>query len=277
MAKKVIEIPVEVDELSLLRRGWRAVEARARVTSDNNWHTLALSTTFEFSKHDWSCRYKDEDWLSPIILELSSRTLGETRYVDLLVSDPSRIRDGKVRSSSSDTIVYDRQAIGPNDLTLKLMSFDAADAPGRISPLPKRVQTLAVEFEEESSILEVLDIELDVDAFIGGDDDQSEVIVSIRGQSKLEPYAKLVDYTARKDEWRERGEYEIRLPDIEIDILDDTDFLLARLEAYHGLESAGTSDADVPNRPAEWLDYLTTGMDELAGEPSKIVVRLVDS
>jgi hypothetical protein len=275
VAKKVIDIPVEVDELSLLRRGWRTVEARARVTSDM-WHTLALSTTFEYSEQDWSMRYKDTDWLSPVVLEISSPRLGESRYVDLLVSDPSRVRGGKVRSSTSDTIAYDLPALSASDLSLKLLSVDAADVSGRISPLPQLVRNLTVEFEEDASVLEALDIDLDVDAFVGGSEDQSEVIASIRGQATLVPYEKLVDITARRDEWRDEGEFEIRLPDIEVDVLDDTDFLLIRIEAYHGLEVSGSSDEDVPNRPAEWLDYLTTGVDELAGEPSKVIVRLVD-
>ena len=46
MAKKILDVPVEVDESALLKRGWRAVEARARVSSDM-WHTLSLSMTLD--------------------------------------------------------------------------------------------------------------------------------------------------------------------------------------------------------------------------------------
>jgi hypothetical protein len=276
MAKEITDIPVEVDELSLLRRGWRAVEARARVTSDM-WHTLALSTTFEFSEQDWSVRYTDAERFSPVVLELSSPTLGETRYANLFLPDASELRGGKVRSSVSDTIAYDLPKISASDLNLRLMSFDDVDVNGGISPLPKLVRTLPVEFEEEASALDAFDIDLDVDAYIGGTDDQHEVIVCVRGQLTMGPYAKLVAVTAQRDEWRDEGEFEIPLPNVEIDVLDDTDFLLTRLDAYHLLRAAGSSERDVPNRPAEWLDYLTTGVDDLAGEPSKIIVRLVDS
>jgi hypothetical protein len=103
------------------------------------------------------------------------------------------------------------------------------------------------------------------------------VIVCVRGQLTPASYAKLVEVTARRDEWRDEGEFDIPLPNIEVDVLDDTDFLLTRLDAYHLMKLEGNAEQDVPDRPAEWLDYLTIGVDELAGEPSKVIVRLVDS
>jgi hypothetical protein len=276
VAKKIVDIPVDVDEPSLLRRGWRAVEARGRVTSDM-WHTLALSTTFEFSKRDWSARYTDADRLAPVVLQLSSPTLGETRYANLFLSDPGQVRGGKIRSSMSDTITYDLPELRASDLQLKLLSFDDVDVSGRISPLPNLIRTLSAEFEESSTSLDAFDIDLDVDAYIGGSDEDNEVIVCVRGQLAPASYAKLVEVTARRDEWRDEGEFDISLPNVEVDVLDDTDFLLTRLDAYHLMKLEGSAEQDVPNRPAEWLDYLTTGVDELAGEPSKVIVRLIDS
>jgi len=104
-----------------------------------------------------------------------------------------------------------------------------------------------------------------------------EVIVSIRGQLSLGPYQKLVEITAQRASGEAKGEFVIPLPDVEVDILDDTDFRLTRLNVYCGLGATGSTDGDVPTRPAALCDYLNTGADELAGEPSEVVVRLIDS
>jgi hypothetical protein len=165
------------------------VEARARVTSDM-WHTLALSTTFEFSEQDWSARYTDADRLAPVVLELSSPTLGETRYANLFLADPTQVRGGKIRSSMSDTIAYDLPELRAADLSLKLLCFDDVDVSGRISPLPKLVRTLSAEFVENSTSLDAFDIELDVDAYVGGSDESNEVIVCVRGQLTPASYPK---------------------------------------------------------------------------------------
>ncbi|WP_231984536.1 hypothetical protein [Mycobacterium sp. 852014-52144_SCH5372336] len=275
MTKTIVDVPVEVNEPSLLMRGWRAIEARARVTSDM-WHTLSLSTTFEFSEREWSARYTDSDRLAPVVLEISNPRLGETRYVNLYLPNPTDVRAGKVRSSISDTIAYDIPNFRALDLQLKLTCFDDVDVSGQIAPLPKLVRTLAADFEESSMLLDAFDIELDVDAYIGGSDEINEAVVCIRGQLTPASYGKLVEVTHRRDEWRDEGEFDIPLPNVEVDILDDTDFLLTRLDAYHLMRLEGTTDGAVPDRPAEWLDYLTIGVDELAGEPTKVVVRLVD-
>ena len=241
------------------------------------WHTLALSMTLEFSKENWATRFKGSDWLSPVVLEISSPTMGEATYIDLRVSDQSQLRARKVRSAISGSIAYDIPNVSPSDLKLKLTSFDAVDAMSRIYPLPKVAQVVAIEFEDETSNAEVLDVDLDADAFVSkGGDDPGDVVICIRGEATLAPYHRLVEMTARRDEWREKGEFEILLPDIEVDLLDDSNFLLHRLEAYHGLEASGSRESDTPNRPAQWLDYLTVSVDELPGEVSKVIVRLVD-
>jgi hypothetical protein len=41
--KKVVNVPVDVDELSLRRRGWRATEAGARIASEKRSQVILES------------------------------------------------------------------------------------------------------------------------------------------------------------------------------------------------------------------------------------------
>jgi hypothetical protein len=277
MAKRIVDVPVEVDDVALSKRGWSAVEARARIATDT-WSSLSVSLTLEFSMEGWRSRFKDPDlMLSPVVVEISGNNLGETSYIDSLVWRPEPAIAGQVRVSVSGTINYSDTPLKAADLTLKLTSFDAADTLVGIRPLPVVARSLDVEFEEAASNLGVMDLEVDVDAYVSrARESDEDVVVLVRGAATLASYSKLVEATAKRDAGHDTGEFELNLPDIEVDVVDDTDFLLHRFSVTHYMEVRGRSEADVPKRPAEWIDFLTVDVNDLAGEPTKAVVRLVD-
>jgi hypothetical protein len=227
----------------------------------------------------WTARFKDPNFmLSPVLVEVSSPHLGGTFYVDSGVWNPDPAKSGQVRASVSGSIAYSDTRLGAQDLRLRLTSFDAADAPVGIRPLPVFDRNLDVDFEEVASVLCALDLEVDVDAYVSKrDDSDDDVVVYIGGVATLAPYARLVEATANRDEGHESGEFELNLPNVEVDVVDDTDFLLHRFSVTHYMEVSGRSEADVPKRPAEWIDFLTVDVGDLAGEPSKVIVRLIDS
>jgi hypothetical protein len=59
VAKKVTEVPVEINELALSLLGWEVQDFRARVTTDQYepdgkcFHKLAISGVFRFNDADW--------------------------------------------------------------------------------------------------------------------------------------------------------------------------------------------------------------------------------
>lgn len=277
MPKRIVDVPVHVDESALLQRGWHAVEARARVTTDT-WSNVAVSLTLEFLQDHWTSRFVDPRlWVSPVVLEVSSKTQGETIYVASSHWDIDSVGGRAVRDSISGTISYSDFPIKASDLYLRLTSFDAADVGVGIRPLPRIARRLDIQFEESATDLAVLDLELDVDAYVTEEDDSDgDVVVYVRGMATLADYGKLVEATVRRDEGHEEGEFEIKLPDVQVDVLDDTDFLLSRLTGTHYMEVNGSCPNDVPKRAAEWVDFLTAYSQDLPGDPSSVVVRLVD-
>lgn len=278
MANRFVDIPVNVDEDALSRRGWRAVDARARLVTDN-WSKLSVSVALEFSDELWNSRFVDPRLtMSPVVVEVSSSTLGDTVYASMANRwDETSLVAGDIRDSVSGTLAYNDSPIRASDVCLKLTSFDAADVSFGIRPLLAARRNLDVEFRDSAADLDAMELEIDVDAYIGAEvDSDEEVTVCVRGKAIMASYANLVEVTARRVEGHDDGEFEIKLPDIEIDIMDSTDFLLKRESCVHYMEVSGLQEADVPARAAEWVDFVRVSAEDLAGEPSKVIVRLVN-
>ncbi|MCV7056047.1 hypothetical protein H7I56_12790 [Mycolicibacterium gilvum] len=273
---KFVDVPIGLDEVALAHRGWSCLDARARLKVDN-WSRLSVSLELSHDAEAWTNRFIDPDFmLSPLVLEVTSVATGLISYASFGFRDAASAVAGDIHEAVSGVISYGDDPVSASDLRLKLTSFDAADVPLSIRPLQTVRRPLKVQFRSASAGLDALDHEIDVDAYVSSEDpDDEEVTVCVRGVTTMAAYRKLVEVTASRDEGHEDGEFEIRLPNVQVDVLDETDFLLKRFEATHYMEVSGASADDVPKRAAEWVDFFTESADELAGEPSKVVVRLV--
>lgn len=278
MAKSVVECPISVDEESLSIRGWRVSDARARIVHDYS-STLSVSVSLEFSEQDWVDRYKGADWLSPVVLEISSRTLGEPRYLSLGLYDPDQLRGGKVRIAESGTLSYAETPLSADDVDLRLLSFDAADVPNTIYPLARSERsvevTTIVETSEPSASSTVINARAYVTT-VADDDDEQELVVILDCATTLASYERLVELTAQRSRYHESGEFEHIPLRADIEIVDDTDFVLGTHSVYAGIDNSGKAASDLPRRPAEWFSQSEFNLNGFAGEPHAVVVRLVD-
>lgn len=276
MPKSIVEVPISVDESSMASRGWNVLDARARISYDM-WHSLAISVDLQFVKENWTGRYKGLDWLSPVLIEISSPTLGETRYIDLTLYDPNQLRGGKARESVSGSFAYDVSSIAADDISVRLLSRDAADVSNRIYPLEQSARSLPLEFLDETSEPDASDLATTGSVFVTAGEEGGGVVVTLAGETTTASYDQLVEITARREMRKPDKTFEYILPDLEIDVLDDTDFLLDRKSVYLGLDVSGKKAADLPSCPAQWITYIEFGGPDLAGDPSKVAVRLVDA
>ena len=263
MPKTVTDVPVTVDEYSMSVRGWYVVDARARLTYDM-WHCLSISVDLQFIKENWTNRYKDRDWLSPVLIEISSPSLGETRYVDLTLHDPKQLRGGKARESVSGSFAYDVPKIGAEDIAVRLVSFDAADVPNSLYPLERVARSVPLEIVDETSEPEASKLTSNGRAFVTAGDECSGVVVVLSGETTLAPYQQLVEITAKREGREPDKTFEYVLPDLEIDVLDETDFLLTEARSIWALmlrvrrrlicRRARRSGASIPSlAAATWL------------------------
>ena len=278
MTKTVVESEISVDRDSLAMRGWHVLDARARIVHDYS-STLSISVSLEFKRQDWVDRYKGADWLSPVVLELSSETLGEPRYLSLGVYDPDQLRGGRVRLAESGSISYAEAPLRPGDISLRLMSFDAADVPNRIYPLARAGRNVPVTISEEMSEPSASSTKVDARAYvtaIADEDGEQELVVVLDCETTLASYEALVELTSKRSKYHESGEFEHIPVRADIEVVDDTDFVLGTYTVYGSIDNSGSSATDLPGRPARWFSQTEFSLRDFAGDPHAVIVRLVD-
>lgn len=281
--KTVVDVPMTIDEAMLSPRGWQVKDARARLTSSeadltgSTSQSLSLSVSVSLKLTDGGrlSRYTGFDWrLSPVIVEVSCPRLGESTYVQLLsVGEAKRLRNGfVVQTAESGAIAYNALQLDIADLKLTVTSVDGGELPTSIEPLVVPTRDLAFAVVDERFELDGAGSSVRGRAFAA----RHGLVVVVSGETEVMTYGRLVEVTARRHSGTDLGEFDVQLPDIELDILDDTDFLLHRRSVRHSLKVSGKSPDDVPQTPARWIDYVDIGGDDFAGAPTKVVARLVD-
>lgn len=165
MSKSIVDLPVSVDEESMRSRGWTVLDARARLSYEH-WHSLALSIELQFAKANWTNRYRFHEYLCPVLVEISSLKLGETRYVNLGLFEPKKLRGGKVKTSISDSFAYDHLNLNPADVLIRLLCCDIADVPYSLSPLERVARRLTLEVVDETSTPNALTVNVSGGAFV---------------------------------------------------------------------------------------------------------------
>jgi hypothetical protein len=110
-----------------------------------------------------------------------------------------------------------------------------------------------------------------------------DIRVHLEGQFQFGSADELLADFAAKSSWNEMAAQdpesyplEIHLPKLEVEILDETGFILRKEEAdFYGrarIPEPGMS----PGRPARWHAYVGDDLDGYAGRPARVVVRFVD-
>jgi hypothetical protein len=115
------------------------------------------------------------------------------------------------------------------------------------------------------------------------DGDGDDIRVHLEGLFRLGSARELLaDFAGRSPrnerKVRDRDKYplEIELPKLEIEVLDETGFLLGKKE-INFLGRARIADPDTPpGRHPRWHAYVGELLEDYPGEPSRVLVRFVD-
>ena len=95
-------------------------------------------------------------------------------------------------------------------------------------------------------------------------------------ETTLASYEALVELTSNRSTYHESGEFEHIPVRADIEVVDDTDFVLGTHTVYGSIDNSGSSASDLPGRPARWFSQTEFSLRDFAGDPHAVIVRLVD-
>lgn len=284
MNKQVFEVPVEIDELALSVLGWEG-EARLRISA-NIWegdegdppdvtYSYALSGTFHFNEEDWTTRYtssSEYSYMNPLLLEIHCPPLGETFHETLFVGDKRDVQKRPLRVSEQGKLGYGLPLVAPERFQARITAFDGIDVFGDdgfeafktevpvkiISELPVVPFTPTAKCRAYLSSEQII-IEM------GG-------TIAVGSTSELEEASKALRYFGQEED----EQVDLPLPEIEVEILDATGFVLEDWEPDLGWFYRYRSSVPRAARPPRWMVKTTSSLKSLSGVPAEVVVRFIE-
>ncbi|WP_126281957.1 hypothetical protein [Brachybacterium sp. EE-P12] len=283
MVKKAFEVPVEIDLLGLSIVGWEG-EARLRVTADD-WETesssspkiaysYALSGAFHFNEEDWNVRYRrsrEDSYVPSLLLEIHCPSLGESFYEEIATDELKKVRKRPLRVSKQGRLGYTLPSVDPSEFSARITAFDGLDAETREFCVARKeipVETVS---------------ELDGDAFAPVVDVRAYLVDEYAcfvasGSIRIGSREALAEKAA-EDDWFDPSddeEAELPLPDIEVEWVDSTGFVLEEGGAYLGWQYPYRRSTPIAQRPPRFFVKLETRLDDLSGIPTRAVARFVE-
>jgi hypothetical protein len=295
LAKKVSEIPVEINELALSLLGWEVQDFRARVVTEQYesdgkcFHKLAVSGVFRFNDADWvdSFSYSRDYPPHPIML-LSSPSISNRPAICRLNS--GAINKGRpVRVADDDWFINTYRPIDHADLRIELTAYDSADSKYGMSDIPLQVKEIPIELVDESSHSSVRLTFDHVEAFThrkyADQDDTRLGLIRASGRVTFgTPEELLADWvsTWRQPPWTtptvaNKAPFSRSTPHLMFDILDDTGFLLEQIRGDVNITVHVDERGHTPSRAPRWLLDLHFDPDDYSAPPSRIIGRLEDN
>ncbi|MFD6477356.1 hypothetical protein ACFWEH_28085 [Streptomyces anulatus] len=296
MGKKIEELEVKVDELALSLVGWQVENVRAWLVTDSfddtHFQEIVVSGTARFLKEDWSDRFtrgEDDDYPPTLLLGLSPVDRPElVSYTHTLLETVKKAGKRPVRFSESSRIWECSKPVKPEQIALHMTSFDLEETGlGLVWPSSK-TKSLPVELVDETVHEAVRLKPTTCDATVVGKKRDATLQVRLGGFAEFGSARELLaDYIAMES-WRgdEPGDdydvedecpFEVSMPGIAVEVLDDTDFLLDKCEvSLYGRVPVGEGAA-LPSRQPRWIAQCSFDLDDLSGVPARVVVRVLDA
>jgi hypothetical protein len=287
LSKQVSEIAVDIDEIALAVLGWEG-EARIRVTADD-WETkegkkskiqysYALSGTFRFNLEEWSTRYvyrDDEDtYASWLLLEIHCPPLGEPVYKGILTGTIREMRRRPLRVSEQGELGYSLPLVGPEQITARITAYDGIDV-SRDERFKRRSKVLPVEVFSELAA-EAFVPKVQAHAYTTSEN----MVVTIAG-TVTPGTDQALAAAAKTIRWfnpERNQECKIPLPQIEVELLDKTGFILGHQSSVYGWSGCYPYRISAPRtaRPSRCFLRWDEGLAGLSAPPAKVVVRIAE-
>lgn len=285
MSKKVSPLTVEIDEVALSVLGWEVVNCAVRLKTDAYddcaFSEISASIELRFHPDDWTVRHcRADDFIPNVVWQLRSRTMGAlSNYAYVTIAESLKdVRAPKIRSEKS-RMWETKKAPKADDLYVWVGAFDWTDLPTRMEP-GRKFKDVPVEVMDHTSLRGVRTEPVEV---IARTRDKEELDVMIRSIHPLGTGAELMAAAADYSDWEvdtaqslnQQDDFEVNRPEMLIQVFDDSGFLLDTYDASHEEIHVGKGGV-IPRRPATSVVACSLDLDDLAGRPARVVVRLTD-
>ncbi|MFC8623216.1 hypothetical protein [Streptomyces anulatus] len=296
MGKKIDELEVKTDELALSLVGWQVENVRARLVTDSfddtHFQEIVVSGTARFLKEDWSDRFtrgEDDDYPPTLLLGLSPVDRPElVSYTHALLETVKKAGKRPVRFSESSRTWECSKPVKPEQIALHMTSFDLEETGlGLVWPSSK-TKPLPVELVDETVHEAVRLKPTTCDATVVGKKRDATLQVRLGGFAEFGSARELLADFIAMESWRgdEPGDdydvedecpFEVSMPGIAVEVLDDTDFLLDKCEVSLYGRVPVKEGAALPSRQPRWIAQCSFDLDDLSGVPTRVVVRVLDA
>lgn len=297
-SKKTDVVDIRVDELALSLVGWQVEDAQARLITESHDRTdheqqLAVSATFRFLSEDWTDRFKSsdgDDYASSAFLTLNRRDAPAptSNYDWIILGKIRKAKKGLIRVSAKTDTWTCRVPLAPKDLDLRLTAYDFDHVSdlyinSKLSlPSPTTIP-LEIIVVDETSVQGPRAKITAAHAYVSKGHGRTTLTVHTEGAFEFGTAEDLLKaYLDRRDRGDPRSTvedyapFEVDVPEIRFEILDDTGFLLenriCKLYGHIPVDDQGS----VPRRQPRWVGRSVINMDNLPGYPQRVVVRVTD-
>ncbi|MFB7914726.1 hypothetical protein [Streptomyces sp. NPDC056061] len=300
VGKKIEELDVEIDELSLSLVGWQVENVRARLVTesfdDTHFQEIVVSGTARFLREDWTDRFtsgEDDDYPPTLLLGLSPVDRPElVSYTHAVLETIKKAGKRPVRFSESSSTWECSRRVGPEEIRLQVTSFDLSETDiGLVWP-GSRTKPLPVELVDET-VHEAVRLKPTVcDATLVGKRRDGSLQIRLGGFAEFGSAGELLADCIAMEPWRGDGlrtddlrdddieaecPFEVPMPGICVEVLDGTDFLLDKREVSLYGRVRVEEGVALPSRQPRWVAQCSLDLDDLSGEPSRIVARVMDA
>ncbi|WP_457190931.1 hypothetical protein [Nocardioides sp. P5_E3] len=286
--KTVEDVRVEVDGLALAIRGWQVEEMRARLVTqargDGEFRQqVVVAGRLRFQPEQWSDRFAPDEWASIPLLALSLAG-APSSHRPLLIETALDAGKRPRGVSEASTPWYCRVPLTSADFTLLVTAYDWQEIDSRLELPTTDNVTLPVEVIDETSRDAIRLRPRIVTGHVCGGDDGDELRVVVEGTAEFGNVAELLatyldDEAAHRDPdstLEAVAPFEVAAPELEIEVLDETGFLLERREhTFYGYVAVGKAGS-LPRRQPQWIAEMSGALNAYAGVPARLIVRIVD-
>lgn len=290
--KQITPLDVEIDEIGLSVLGWEIFNFQARLvmkeySRSDVLYQVAASAEVRFHPDDWQVRYdasnlSEGEYLSPIVWQLRSRSRGALMsYQEMILSlKKKEVRAPKMVSASMEP--WEGKGKGdPGDLYVWVGGVDWEEIDGWHSK---------PSFEWRDMPCEIVDyttsrgVKIDVKEYSARLRDGKKLEVSVRAIHPLGSaevlFAAFKDseefYGDPYDELDEQEDFVVQAPDVFVNVFDASGFLLDQRETSNYRWVTVGNGGAVPRRYPSFIQVVAFDLDDFAGDPARIVIRIQD-
>ncbi|WBB91561.1 hypothetical protein [Verrucosispora sp. WMMC514] len=288
MADKSVEsCDVEVDELGLSLLGWQIVDVRARLMTESyrdgtHYQKVTVAGSARFLEEDWSTRFDSGTWAPNLILSLNLRD-GEAppNYERAVMETIEVAAKRPVRFTETSDQWETARRLTPDQLRIRLTAYDFEEIRRDFDLPARKVTPLPVEVIDETTWNSIRLLPT-VTAQVWHDEYGDKVRVHAEGMMAFGAAEEMLAERKARRSWGQdatvasESPFEVKGPGFVVEILDDDDFLLEKHEVDLYAKIPVNDQGRTPDRQPRWVANTTDNVEDLAGKPARVVMRILD-